>query len=309
MIKTSNKFFNFCRLTLVCVFFVIIAGGVVRMTQSGMGCPDWPKCFGRWIPPTDESQLPANYKEIYSFKYVDTSFNVYHTWTEYVNRLIGALLGVFLIIQLVWSFKFIKSHRNIFWLAFIELLLTGFQGWLGAKVVDSNLAPLKITIHMLVAILILMLSILIVNSMVRKYHIITRIENYGKLKGLIIVGLILLAIQIVLGTNVRQQIDDISLTLNFTQREKWIDRLDFYFLIHRTFSLVIAGLAIYVARFCYRTKIFRSLNNLILFLIFCEVLLGITLTYFKMPAIAQPLHLLFSTGIFAAQYYLFARVK
>src|SRR5436190_16371894 len=96
---------------LVMVFVVILAGGVVRMTQSGMGCPDWPTCFGRWIPPTSVDQLPANYKELYAFKYVDQSFNPYHTWIEYINRLLGALLGVLLLIQLLWSLKFWNSNR------------------------------------------------------------------------------------------------------------------------------------------------------------------------------------------------------
>ena len=51
--------------TLIAVYFLILVGGVVRSTGSGMGCPDWPKCFGTWVPPTSVDQLPDNYEKEY----------------------------------------------------------------------------------------------------------------------------------------------------------------------------------------------------------------------------------------------------
>ena len=143
-------------LTVLSVFFVIFLGGLVRTTGSGMGCPDWPKCFGQWVPPTEESQLPADYKEIFKKPGHEVAdFNVVKTYTEYINRLFGALTGILMLITLISSFQFRKKSLHITIFTFIAFILTGFQGWIGAKVVDTNLAGWMVTIHMLLALVII----------------------------------------------------------------------------------------------------------------------------------------------------------
>lgn len=297
--STHTSFLKFSKIILATVFLVILAGGVVRMTQSGMGCPDWPRCFGRWIPPTSEDQLPSNYRELYSFKYVDTSFNPYHTWVEYINRMLGTILGLLLAIQFFWSFIFFKTNRQIVWLSFALLLLTGFQGWLGSKVVATNLEAVKVTTHMLVALLIAALSVTIihVNSPNTSY-----IDN-KTLKRLSIVTIFLLLAQIILGTRVREQIDHISAVLNFTRRDMWISKLDYIFYIHRTFSLVIAGLCLYLFLHYRKYHTLRLSSWLIMICVLFNIFLGVVMAYLNIPAFAQPLHLLLSSVLITAVYY------
>jgi cytochrome c oxidase assembly protein subunit 15 len=297
--NSHPAFLKFSKIILVNIFLVIVAGGVVRMTQSGMGCPDWPKCFGRWIPPTNVDQLPVNYKELYAFKYVDTSFNPYHTWVEYINRLLGAILGLLLIAQFFWSLVYWRSNRRIVWLCFALLLLTGFQGWLGSKVVEANLEVVKVTTHMLVALIIAALSVTIIHLCSSNKVLIENIRP----RNFALTAIFLLLIQIVLGTRIREQIDHISASLNFTQREIWVSKLNYIFYIHRTFSVVIAAVCIYLFLQYKKYHALRTSTYLILVCVLLNIFLGITMAYSNFPAIAQPLHLLLSSILITSVYY------
>jgi cytochrome c oxidase assembly protein subunit 15 len=287
----SAAYIRYTWFVLIMVFMVILAGGVVRMTQSGMGCPDWPTCFGRWIPPTSVSQLPPDYEKYLRQQSIDHTFNVYHTWTEYVNRLLGALLGVFIFIHTIWSYKkFWKDKREIFFISLIMLLAVVFQGWLGKKVVDANLATVKVTTHMMVALLIAAMPVLIIARLTY-----VKVKANNALKNLVILSLLLVMVQVVLGTSVREKIDEIAASLSYQKRSLWIRSAGDEFLIHRSFSWIAAAACIFLCWQAYPARQFRGHCQAIVFCVALAFGAGLVMYFMQMPVLAQPLHLLFAS--------------
>ena len=303
--KSNKKYLQYTWFVTIMVFLVILAGGVVRMTQSGMGCPDWPTCFGRWIPPTSADQLPPDFEKYLKTQDIDHTFNVYHTWIEYINRLLGALLGVFIFILFIWSFrKFRKTNKQIVWLSFFLLIAIGFQGWLGKKVVDHNLAVVKVTIHMLVALLIAAVPLIVIYKLQAERKIEAKFLKYLSYSLIVI-----LLVQIILGTQVREQIDEISKSLKYQQRELWIERLDGMFIIHRSFSWLVAmgGIALWV-----KARTFKSLQLNVIFIlvgVLATIIAGLVMAFYNIPAIAQPLHLLLASILVLSVFSFSLRLK
>lgn len=337
--QTRNSYDAFQKWGVVTVFFVyllIAVGGIVRSTGAGMGCPDWPKCFGTWIPPTHVSQLPADYRETYAEKrrqkneriagyldrlgfsqlgrrihnealvYEENEFNATKTWIEYLNRLLGALVGVFIFATVLFSFRYWKKDRVVTWCSLLSLLLVGFQGWLGSLVVSTNLLPGMITIHMMVAIVIVCLLIYAVTRS------LNRAKDNGITKNKRMIGVVLLlvialsVVQIVLGTQVRQAIDWVS---GVSARHEWIGRLGWEFYIHRSFSTVLLLANAYLLFAIYRNTIRRSAlrawANLLLAVVVLEIAAGVLMAYFSVPAFLQPIHLLLAVVAVGVQFVMY----
>jgi cytochrome c oxidase assembly protein subunit 15 len=304
----SNKsYLRYTWFIVIWVFIVILAGGVVRMTQSGMGCPDWPTCFGRWIPPTSADQLPADYEKYLKQQDIDHTFNVYHTWIEYINRLLGALLGVFIFIHLLFSYKlYWKSKRSIVWISLLLLLATGFQGWLGKKVVDHNLAVVKVTTHMIVALLIAALPLLIIYKLKEA----NRIKSVG-LKWMSVTVLALVIVQIAFGTQVREQVDEVSKPLKYANRDTWMDIIQAAneFLIHRSFSWIVAASCLILCIQAWRYAVLRTHALFIFLLVVLTILVGVIMAWYDIPALAQPTHLLLASILTLSVFAFILRVK
>ncbi len=304
-LRNNKSFINYTWFVAVFVFVVIAAGGIVRTTQSGMGCPDWPTCFGRWIPPTSAADLPPDFEKYLRQQDIDHTFNVYHTWVEYLNRLLGAVLGIFLLAHTAWAFrKFFKNNRRIFWWSTAVLVLTGVQGWLGKKVVDANLAALKVTAHMLIALTIAAIPLYIIYLLRQK----PLVQN-KTLKYLLTAALLAVLVQIIMGTQVREQVDEVSRSLSYQQRNVWIERLGMIFIVHRSFSWIVLLLSGFVFVKGYKLPGLQTGSRLVLILAGSSVALGLVMAFYHIPAWAQPLHLLTGTLLVLTLFHLRLRVK
>ena len=278
--------------TFILCFLVIIAGGVVRTTQSGMGCPDWPKCFGKWIPPTNASELPADFEKYLRKQDIDHTFNALHTWIEYINRLFGVLLGLFAVIQSGLLFFKRKENKKSFRLALAFLLVVILTGLFGAIVVKLNLAHASISFHLLFAILLVQVQLALMLSLQLKLSSLS-IDN--KVKNMLLLFLILLFCQSILGTMVRMYVDDVSKTLHYEQRETWLASTPIAFLIHRSFSWVVFVYAGYMVWYCRKYDAIKKGLFIVGSIVLLSMITGIVLFYADMPAIAQPIHLLLAS--------------
>jgi len=310
----GRSFRRFGIITIIAVYVLIAVGSIVRMTDSGMGCPDWPRCFGQWIPPTDISQLPENYKTVFAVAGKQIAdFDAFKTWIEYINRLVGVLIGFLIFITLMLSIKFFRVKSNVFWSAFLAFVLVGFQGWLGSKVVATNLQVGMITIHMGVALLIVLILIYSVfisfqNTLKPEY-----IRQPRLLISVLIGCLILTFVQIILGTQVREAIDQISVHLGNLIRETWLEEVGLVFLVHRSFSWLVLGVNLYFIWLLHRNL--RTNSRLLIWgkiligLLLIELMTGVVMNYWAIPKVLQPVHLSLASWILGIQFLILLRLN
>ena len=333
----NQTFIKLAKIALVLVYLVIIAGAVVRMTGSGMGCPDWPKCFGYLIPPTQEEQLQwqegKEFKkgqviiwnealrvakddfttkntyqernwEAYT-KHEYALFNPWHTWIEFINRLLGALAGLATLVLALYSINFWRSHKRLVTLSWLIVFGMGFQAWLGATVVYSVLEPVKITIHMVMALVLVALILYLIFYAGAKPR--TALESRF-LKNAILVSLGLTLVQIVLGTQVRQFVDERIDIVGEQAKSLWLQNPTLQFYVHRTFSIVVLLLNGYLFYYIKKHQLGFPKIKAVMLLLIMEVATGIAMYYIDFPFGSQPLHLVLASILFGIQFYLVLEV-
>jgi len=290
-----------------------------------MGCPDWPKCFGAWVPPTSVSELPSNYKEIYASyrekknvrfaKYLnafgmestaeqilhdksilqEVDFNPVKTLIEYLNRILGVIIGFLIFAVFAFSLRYWKNNRKITFIAFAAFVLVGFPGWIGSFVVSTNLTPWTITLHMFLALLIVALLIYLITNATESSLSLNSPFAFWWLIACITV----LLVQILLGTQVREAIDRVA---SLVPRNSWIANIEAEFIIHRSFSWIILLLHAGLIMKLRKTQGSKVFPLALILLILGTILTGMGMAWFAVPPFLQPVHLLLATATFGVQF-------
>jgi cytochrome c oxidase assembly protein subunit 15 len=266
------------------------------------------------VPPTEESQLPADYHQRYALGYENTQFNPVKTWTEYLNRLTGVSIG-FLIFLTAWRSRIYRNNdKAIFYLSWTVFFLVGFQGWLGSAVVASNLKPVVITLHMLLAMVIVALLIYIMARSQKNFWDRPDISLLPeKFIYVLVAAMAMTLVQIMMGTQVREAVDMIANEHKYIDRQFWRDDFPVIFYVHRSFSSLIlftnAWLGWKIIKTYARTMVIFKVGILLISIIVCAILAGITMDRLGMPPAAQPVHLLMANLIFGTQFFLYVYLR
>jgi len=336
---SENRFLKINFISIVTLFVLILAGGVVRSSGSGMGCPDWPKCFDQYVPPTHISQLPPDYREKYVQRrvaknekfahYLDVlgygemanrirsdksilqheEFNATNTWIEYVNRLVGAVYGILLLLTVIFSVPYLKSKRSIFFLSLFNVILVGFQGWLGSIVVSTNLLAWVVTVHMLLALAILAISLITYfKARILRDRTVLPDKSVRNLKYTALLAVVVSLVQIALGTTVREQVDAISAEMNHMNRSEWLSWVGMNFNLHRDLAILVivvnAYLFLKVRKNYTATGYQFKFASYLVILIGAQLITVLVLSYLAFPPVAQTSHLVLACLLFGAQFYL-----
>ncbi len=306
--QALRRYRTIALITLAAVYFLILVGSTVRASGAGMGCPDWPTCFGQWIPPTSEAQLPANYQEIYAdLGYAETRFNAVKTWTEYTNRLVGVSIGFLILLTAIFSWPLRRYDRAITTASIATFLMVGFQGWLGAKVVSSNLQPGMITIHMLMALAIVGTLIYALararRDLLRDSPALRVDRSFGIWLYIVMAMTVL---QVAMGTQVREMTDFISKAQGEALRGTWVEYMPWFFYVHRSFSAVVLAANLWLVWLLVKSEgwhhILTRLTLAVVVVIGFAIVSGATLGHLGMPAFVQPTHLLAASLLFGLQF-------
>lgn len=191
----SIRYKLYKRLTLIAAvlaLFVVVVGAYVRLTDAGLGCPDWPGCYGTMTVPQSEAAI-ENAQTVFPDKKVEVG----KAWREMAHRYLAGTLGLLVLAITTMSWAIKKEIRNSVWLTSALLVLIIFQAMLGMWTVTMLLKPAVVTAHLMGGMTTLGMLVWIAHR--HWGYASENIMQSDRLKLAIRIGLVILAGQIFLG--------------------------------------------------------------------------------------------------------------
>ncbi len=301
---------------LLATIFLIFVGAIVRVTGSGLGCPDWPTCWGELIPPTSLEQVDFDRLDIAKFQKRDpgitketlsAEFNPVHVWIEFINRLVSLPVGLFTLGTFLFSFQFLRKRPSVFIASFSALFLVLANAVMGAIVVRSGLKPGVITLHMALAMMLLcVLVYAIYRGGERRPQI--NLNGSASLRSLFFILFSVCIVEGVMGSQVREVTDELALKFKDVPRDVWHETLEKkpIYLLHRSFSWVIFALG--AMTFFKTRKVTGDLAQIciktVCGIILAQMVLGILMSHVSVHPVVQVLHIGLSSILVVAMFWL-----
>lgn len=312
-------------IALLSLIILVIAGATVRVTGSGLGCPDWPTCWGCLIPPTNASQIDVDKLDLEKFKKhaarkgidpdtitretVLESFDPVHTWIEFSNRLASLPLGFATLFLALFSFGAKRNRAWIVGLSIFSLLDVIVNAVMGAIVVRSGLQPGVITLHMGLAFLLIVVLVTIIwLSRPERDQNSPALAQRRKLQIVSIIFFACLFGEGLLGSQLREQTDELAITSETDQgieRDQWRAELGatLIYKVHRSFSwslLVAAGLLFFWTR---SNDVQVAEPKLIFAMVIAMMLMGVVLGHIAIYPVIQVLHVGMTSVLLAVTWH------
>lgn len=302
---------------LLATIFLIYVGAIVRATGSGLGCPDWPKCWGELIPPTSLDQVDFDKLNIEKFQKKNPNitreslaaeFNPVHVWVEFINRLVSLPVGLFTLSTFLLSFQFLRKQKRVFFGSFAALALVLTNAILGAIVVSSGLKPGVITLHMALAIILICVFVYIIYRGGQRLPSVNLGSQKGLLRSTLIILFVACVVEGIMGSQVREITDELALKYKDTPRNVWHEILEQkgIYLFHRSFSWVILVLGIFLF-----TKTRNANGDLAQLsikatfgVILAQMVLGVLMSHVSVHPVVQVLHIGLSSILIVALFWL-----
>ncbi len=308
--RDANKYRKLAWVTTFLTLDLIMFGGFTRLTDSGLGCPDWPGCYGTSSP-------FAAHADIHAAQLLLPSGPVtfVKAWIEMVHRYFAMAVGVLIIALMVTAWVKRRELKQSPWLATWLFVLVCVQGVFGAWTVTMKLQPVIVSTHLMLA-LTLLASLVWLAS--RQMPLASVAADPGALRWrwAALFGLVLLVFQIALGGWVSTNYAVLACTDFPTCQGQWVPPMDFHngfrlwralgktaggevipmdalvaiHWVHRTFAVVVVAYLAWLASRLRRFAALRKPSILVLILVFVQFATGLSNIVFQWPLLNAIAH-------------------